>query len=104
MDLDTTRSKHGHYKIIEDFQEGRIEVLVGTQMVSKGLDFEHVKLAAVLNADTMLQYPDFRAFERSFQMLSQVCGRAGRRSEPGTALIQTWNHQQLVFGWVKNYD
>ncbi|MFN5317947.1 MAG: primosomal protein N' [Bacteroidia bacterium] len=104
MDLDTTRSKHGHYKIIEDFQEGRIEVLVGTQMVSKGLDFDHVKLAAVLNADTMLQYPDFRAFERSFQMLSQVCGRAGRRSEPGTALIQTWNPDHPVLGWVKNHD
>jgi primosomal protein N' (replication factor Y) len=104
MDLDTTRSKHGHYKIIEDFQEGRIEVLVGTQMVSKGLDFDHVRLAAVLNADTMLQYPDFRAFERSFQMLSQVCGRAGRRNEPGTALIQTWNPDHPVLEWVKKHD
>lgn len=104
MDLDTTRSKYGHHKLIEDFQEQRIDVLIGTQMISKGLDFDHVQLVAVLSADSMLNYPDFRAFERSFQLLSQVSGRAGRRKEPGLAIIQTWKPDHPVLEWVKNHD
>jgi primosomal protein N' (replication factor Y) len=104
MDLDTTRSKNGHHKLIEDFQEQRIDVLIGTQMISKGLDFDHVQLVAVLSADSMLNYPDFRAFERSFQLLSQVSGRAGRRKEPGLAIIQTWKPDHPVLEWVKNHD
>jgi primosomal protein N' (replication factor Y) len=104
MDLDTTRSKYAHHKLIEDFEEKRIDALVGTQMVSKGLDFGDVHLVAVLNADAMIHYPDFRAHERSFQLLTQVAGRAGRRKDPGLALIQTWDPEHPVLHWVKNGD
>lgn len=104
MDLDTTRSKYAHHKLIEDFEEKRIDALVGTQMVSKGLDFGDVRLVAVLNADAMIRYPDFRAHERSFQLLTQVAGRAGRRKEPGIALIQTWDPEHPVLHWVRNAD
>jgi primosomal protein N' (replication factor Y) len=104
MDLDTTRSKYAHHKLIEDFEEKRIDALVGTQMVSKGLDFGDVHLSAVLNADAMIHYPDFRAHERSFQLLTQVTGRAGRRKEPGLAIIQTWDSDHPVLKWVQNGD
>lgn len=104
MDLDTTRSKNAHHKLIEDFEEKRIDALVGTQMVSKGLDFGDVHLVAVLNADAMIHYPDFRAHERSFQLLTQVAGRAGRRKEPGLALIQTWDPEHPVLHWVQTAD
>ncbi len=106
MDLDTTRSKYAHHKLIEDFEEKRIDALVGTQMVSKGLDFGDVHLVAVLNADAMIKYPDFRAHERSFQLLTQVTGRAGRRKTPGLALIQTWDPEHQVLKWVQsgNYE
>lgn len=89
FDYDTTRTKHAHQKIIHDFEEGNIKILVGTQMIAKGLDFEKVRLVGILNADQMLNFPDFRASERAFQLMLQVAGRAGRRETIGKVLIQT---------------
>ncbi len=89
MDLDTTRNKNSYIQIINDFQDRKIDILVGTQMVSKGLDFENVGLVGVMNADNMLYYPDFRAYERSFQQLTQVSGRSGRKNKRGKVIIQT---------------
>jgi len=89
MDLDTTRSKNAFMQIINDFQDRRIDILVGTQMVTKGLDFDNVGLVGVLNADNMLMFPDFRSFEYSFQQLTQVSGRAGRKHKRGKVIIQT---------------
>ena len=83
MDLDTTRSKNGHQQIISDFEQHKTDILVGTQMVTKGLDFDRVSVVGILNADALISYPDFRAFERAFQLLSQVSGRAGRKEVPG---------------------
>ena len=97
MDLDTTRGKHGYEKIITAFEEGEIDVLVGTQMITKGLDFRNVRLVGIMNADNLLNFPDFRAHERSFQLMLQVAGRAGRTKERGKVLIQTYNpHHQIV--------
>ena len=97
MDLDTTRGKHGYEKIISAFEEGEIDILVGTQMVTKGLDFRNVRLVGIMNADTLLNFPDFRAHERSFQLMLQVAGRAGRTQKRGLVLIQTYNpHHQIV--------
>jgi primosomal protein N' (replication factor Y) len=104
MDLDTTRSKYAYHKLIEDFEQQRIQVLIGTQMVTKGLDFDLVDLVAVLSADSMLNYPDFRAFERSFQLFSQVAGRAGRREIQGRVIIQTWKPDHPVLIHVQNHD
>jgi primosomal protein N' (replication factor Y) (superfamily II helicase) len=97
MDLETTKGKDAYQKIIDDFENDKIDILIGTQMVAKGLDFEKVALVAILDADTMLYYPDFRAFERAFQLFVQVSGRAGRRNEKGKVLIQTYqsNHDVL---------
>jgi len=97
MDLDTTRGKYGYQKIIGAFQAQEIDILVGTQMLSKGLDFANVSLVGVLNADNMLNFPDFRAHEKSFQLLVQVSGRAGRAKKRGKVVIQTFNpyHQIL---------
>lgn len=89
MDLDTTRSKTAYDRILDDFQEGRTQLLVGTQMISKGLDFDNVSVVGILNADTMLNFPDFRAHERAFQLMAQVAGRAGRRSKQGLVVLQT---------------
>ena len=89
MDLDTTRSKNAFMQIINDFEDQRIDILVGTQMVTKGLDFDNVGLVGVLNADNMLMFPDFRSFEYSFQQLTQVSGRAGRKNKRGKVIIQT---------------
>jgi primosomal protein N' (replication factor Y) len=89
LDLDTSRTKTAYEKIIQDFQHHQVDILVGTQMVSKGLDFEHVSLVGILNADNMLNYPDFRAHERAFQLMAQVSGRAGRKDEQGTVILQT---------------
>lgn len=89
MDLDTTRSRTAYEKIIHDFQNGKTNLLIGTQMITKGLDFDRVKVVGILNADQMLSVPDFRAFERSFQMMSQVAGRAGRRGRQGLVILQT---------------
>ena len=89
MDLDTTRSRHAYERIINDFSEGRTNILIGTQMVSKGLDFDHVSVVGILNADTMLNYPDFRAYEHAFMMMAQVSGRAGRKGKRGLVILQT---------------
>ncbi len=104
MDLDTTRNKQSYQELIEEFAEHRTDILVGTQMVSKGLDFEKVKIVGVLNADTLLNFPDFRSTERAFNMLEQVAGRAGRRQEPGTVLIQTTKTDEKVLEHVVNHD
>jgi len=89
MDLDTTRSKYSYQRILDGFEEGKIDILVGTQMVSKGLDFDHVSLVGILDMDRMIHFPDFRAEERSFQLITQVSGRAGRREKRGKVIIQT---------------
>jgi primosomal protein N' (replication factor Y) len=89
MDLDTTRSKTAYEKMIRDFEKRKTDILIGTQMVSKGLDFDHVHLVGILNADTMLNYPDFRAYERAYQLMAQVAGRAGRKGERGLVVLQT---------------
>ncbi|MGL5112426.1 MAG: replication restart helicase PriA [Flavobacterium sp.] len=91
MDQDTTRGKYGFEKIIDSFKNQEIDILVGTQMLAKGLDFEKVSLVGIMNADTMLYHPDFRAFERSFQMMTQVAGRSGRAEKQGKVIIQTYN-------------
>ena len=103
MDLDTTRSAGAYGRIIDDFSCGRTDILIGTQMITKGLDFSGVTVVGILNADTMLNYPDFRAYEQAFQMLSQVSGRAGRRDERGLVILQTKSTdlpviQQVVAG------
>jgi primosomal protein N' (replication factor Y) len=105
MDLDTTRGKHGYQKIIGAFEAKEIDVLVGTQMLSKGLDFENVSLVGILNADTMLNFPDFRAHERGYDMMVQVSGRAGRSKKQGNVAIQTYNpfHQILQQVSSTNY-
>ncbi|MDE6559820.1 MAG: primosomal protein N' [Muribaculaceae bacterium] len=104
MDLDTTRNKFAYQELIEEFAEHRTDILVGTQMVSKGLDFDKVKIVGVLNADTLLNFPDFRSNERAFNMLEQVAGRAGRRQEPGKVIIQTSKADERVLEHVKNHD
>jgi primosomal protein N' (replication factor Y) (superfamily II helicase) len=100
MDYDTTRSKKGYENIITRFEEGKLDILVGTQMVTKGLDFDGVSLVGILNADTMLNNPDFRAFERSFQMMAQVSGRAGRKHKQGKVILQTSNPEHPVIRQV----
>ena len=106
MDLDTTRGKYGYHKIISAFQAQEIDILVGTQMLSKGLDFANVALVGILNADNMLNFPDFRAHERSFQLMVQVSGRAGRVKKQGKVAIQTYNpfHQILQQVSTNNYE
>lgn len=110
MDLDTTRSKHAYEQILTDFQEGKTDVLIGTQMVSKGLDFANVSVVGIMNADTMLNYPDFRAYERSFQLMAQVAGRAGRRGSQGLVILQTRNtdlpviHQVMANDYTSLYE
>ncbi len=89
MDLDTAKSKKAFEKIIADFENHQLDILIGTQMVSKGLDFDNVSVVGILNADNMLNYPDFRAFERSFQLMAQVSGRAGRKNKQGLVILQT---------------
>jgi primosomal protein N' (replication factor Y) (superfamily II helicase) len=91
MDQDTTRGKYSFERIIDAFKNREIDILVGTQMLAKGLDFDNVSLVGIMNADNMLYYPDFRAFERSFQMMTQVSGRAGRSDKRGKVIIQTYN-------------
>ena len=91
MDQDTTRGKFGFEKIIDSFKNQEVEILVGTQMLAKGLDFDNVSLVGIMNADNMLYHPDFRAFERSYQMMTQVSGRSGRSEKQGKVIIQTYN-------------
>ena len=102
MDLDTTRSKYAFQQIIYEFEEGNIDILVGTQMVSKGLDFANVGLVGVINADSLLHYPNFRSFERCYQLLIQVSGRAGRGVDLGSVIIQTANPENKVIQQVLN--
>lgn len=104
MDLDTTRSKFAHQHIIHDFEEGNIDILVGTQMVTKGLDFDNVSLVGILNADSMLNFPDFRSFERSYQLMAQVSGRAGRKSKRGKVIIQSYNPDHSIIQNVVQND
>lgn len=104
MDLDTTRNKDAYQNIIEDFDTHSTDILIGTQMVSKGLDFGDVETVGVLNADTLLNFPDFRSDERTFNMLEQVAGRAGRRKDKGKVIIQTVNPRSDVLQFVKNHD
>lgn len=89
MDLDTTRTRSAYERIISDFQNGKTDILIGTQMVSKGLDFDRVSVVGILNADSMLNYPDFRSYERAFQLMAQVAGRAGRKNGQGVVVLQT---------------
>jgi len=104
LDLDSTRGKDSFERIITDFDEQRFNVLVGTQMVAKGLDFGKVTVIGIINADTLINYPDFRAFERSFSLLSQVSGRAGRRDTAGKVIIQAYATQHRVLEQVVNHD
>ncbi|MDR2859048.1 MAG: primosomal protein N' [Mediterranea sp.] len=100
MDLDTTRTRTAYEKIIADFELGRTDILVGTQMISKGLDFDRVSVVGILNADTMLNYPDFRSYERAFQLMAQVAGRAGRKHKRGRVVLQTKNINHPVIAQV----
>ena len=104
MDQDTTRGKFGFEKVIDSFKNREVDILVGTQMLAKGLDFDNVSLVGVMNADNMLFHPDFRAFERSFQMLMQVSGRAGRSEKRGKVIIQTYNPNHNTIQQVTNND
>ena len=104
MDLDTTRSKKGYEKLISDFEQHKVDILIGTQMVTKGLDFEHVSLVGILNADNMLNFPDFRAHERAFQLMAQVSGRAGRKNKRGLVVLQTSQPDHPIIGQVIRND
>lgn len=104
MDLDTTRSRSAYERIITDFTEGKAHILVGTQMISKGLDFEKVRVVGILNADTMLNYPDFRSYERAFQLMAQVAGRAGRKGRPGKVILQTRSMDHPIIRQVIEND
>jgi primosomal protein N' (replication factor Y) len=104
MDLDTTRSKKGYETIIDQFEKGETDILVGTQMVTKGLDFDHVGLVGIFNADKMIHFPDFRSYERAFQLITQVSGRAGRRDKPGVVVIQTSNPDHQVLQIILRHD
>jgi primosomal protein N' (replication factor Y) len=104
MDLDTTRTKNAYENIIGEFETGEVDILVGTQMVTKGLDFDRVNLVGVFNADKMINFPDFRSGERAFQLITQVSGRAGRREEKGLVLIQTNNPENRVLQYILNND
>jgi len=104
MDFDTTRAKNAYQTIINEFSEGEVDILVGTQMISKGLDFDNVSLVGVFNADKIINFPDFRSSEKAFQMLTQVSGRAGRKKKPGKVLIQTAGPEHDVLQFVLNND
>lgn len=106
LDVDSTRTKLGYDKIISKFTEGKTQILVGTQMVTKGLDFEHVSVVGILNADNLLNFPDFRSYERAFQLMAQVSGRAGRKNKQGKVVIQTSQPENPVIQLVKenNYE
>ncbi len=104
MDLDTTRAKNAYFKIINEFENQNVDILVGTQMVTKGLDFDNVSLVGILNADNMLHFPDFRSYERSYQLMSQVSGRAGRKNKRGKVIIQSYNPEHQIIRNVIDHD
>ena len=104
MDLDTTRTRTAYERIIADFEQGKTDILIGTQMVSKGLDFDRVSVVGILNADTMLNYPDFRAYERAFQLMAQVAGRAGRKNKQGRVVLQTQSIDHPIIAQVMRND
>ena len=104
MDQDSTRGKNSFNKIIKDFEEHRLDILIGTQMISKGLDFENLTVVGILNADNLLNWPDFRAHERSFQLMEQVSGRAGRRQKQGKVIIQTSDPENKIIRMVLRHD
>jgi primosomal protein N' (replication factor Y) (superfamily II helicase) len=104
LDLDTSRTRNSYEKILESFGNGSLDILVGTQMLSKGLDFENVALVGILDADQMLNFPDFRAYERSFQLMAQVSGRAGRKDKQGNVIIQTTDPLMSIIGYVRDND
>ncbi len=104
MDLDSTRSKFAYKQIIEDFEEKNIDILIGTQMVTKGLDFDHVSVVGILNADTLLNFPDFRSHERAYQLITQVSGRAGRKHKKGRVYIQTSQPAHPLLQYIINGD
>ena len=104
MDMDTTRGKNSYDKIIEKFQEKQIDILVGTQMLSKGLDFENVGVVGIISADSLLNYPDFRSHERGFQLMMQAAGRAGRKKQQGKVIIQSSDPTQPIYSHILNYN
>lgn len=104
MDFDTTRTKKAFQQIIADVELGKADILIGTQMVTKGLDFGNVSLVGILNADNMLNYPDFRAHERAFQLMAQVSGRAGRKHRQGIVILQTFQPEHPVIQQVIRHD
>jgi primosomal protein N' (replication factor Y) len=104
MDLDTTRTRNAYERIITDFGAGRTNILIGTQMVSKGLDFDHVSVVGIVSADSMLNMPDFRAYEHAFMMMSQVSGRAGRKKKRGLVILQTKQKDVPVISQVVHND
>jgi primosomal protein N' (replication factor Y) len=105
LDLDTTSSKHSFLRILQEFESGDIDILVGTQMVTKGLDFDNVSMVGVINADHLINFPDFRASERSYQLLAQVSGRSGRKFKQGKVIVQTFQpaHPLLLFLTQNDY-
>lgn len=104
MDLDTTNRKNAHQEIISDFEKKEIDILIGTQMVTKGLDFDNVSVVGVLNADSMLNFPDFRSHERSYQLMAQVAGRAGRKQKQGKVILQTYSTAHPIVQAVQQND
>jgi primosomal protein N' (replication factor Y) len=104
LDLDTTRSKNAYSQIIGDFASGKIDVLIGTQMITKGLDFDNVHLVGILDADMLLSRPDFRCYERGYQLMSQVSGRAGRMKKRGKVIIQTGQPDHWIIRKVMDHD
>ena len=104
MDLDSTLQKNQYLEMLTDFEQRRIDILVGTQMVTKGLDFEHVSVVGIVNADNIINYPSFRSYERAFQLMTQVSGRAGRHGDNGKVIIQTYNPSHQVIANVMDAD
>ena len=104
LDIDATRAKRGYEKVIQNFASGKTKILVGTQMVTKGLDFDNVSVVGILNADNMLNFPDFRSYEKAYQLMAQVSGRAGRKKKQGKVIIQTYQPKHQVISLVINND
>ena len=104
MDLDTTRTRNAYERLINDFSAGKSNLLIGTQMITKGLDFDKVSVVGILNADSMLNFPDFRAYEQSFMMMSQVSGRAGRKGKQGLVILQTKSPDLPIIRQIVNND